>query len=317
MEILVTGCAGFIGSNLIDKLLDMGTSVVGIDNFDNYYNKSIKLRNIRDAQKNTNFTFYEGDIRNKDFIKMLFNKYDFDMIFHMAARPGVRSSIKYPELYNNINAIGTLKLLEACINTNIKKFVFASSSSVYGNYKYIPIDENHPTNPISPYGISKLTAEKYCLFFDEVYGIKCLCLRIFTAYGKRQRPDEAICRFVNNIFLNKEIRIYGDGNQKRDFTYIDDVINAFILTLKTNTHKLCINIGNGKSVSINDIVSIVKGYGKNIKVIYEDERIGDVRVTLANIDLAKKILGYEPKIDIKEGIRRFVEWVGNNRDYYN
>ena len=227
----------------------------------------------------------------------------------MAARAGVRASIRHPKLYNDININGTLNLLNLTLKHEVEKFIFASSSSVYGCYKYLPINEDHPTQPISPYGISKLAAEKYCLFFDKAYGLKTICIRIFTAYGPRQRPDEAICKFTKLIFSDKPVTIYGDGEQVRDFTYIDDIVNGFILAMKKNVHGIALNIGSGRKVSVNELVDLLEKYSKRkVKRVYVEKHVGDVPATHADISKARQLLGYKPKVDIEEGIKRFIEW---------
>ncbi|HDD46091.1 MAG TPA: NAD-dependent epimerase/dehydratase family protein [Candidatus Aenigmarchaeota archaeon] len=306
--ILISGVAGFIGSNLAGKLLEKGNVIVGIDNFDPYYSKEIKKENIAHLSKSKNFIFYEGDIRNERFLRKVFKEHSIEAVIHIAARAGVRASIKDPYLYNDVNINGTLNLLCAAVGS-VKKFIYASSSSVYGNPIYLPIDEKHPTNPISPYGITKLAGEKYCLFFDKTYGLKSTCLRFFTVYGPGQRPDEAIHKFTRLAFEDKPIKIYGDGNQTRDFTYIDDIVSGTILALNKNIHGEVFNLGYGKRISVNELVDLIERYsGKRIKREYVDKAAGDVSDTWANIEKAKEMLGYEPKISIEEGVKKFIEW---------
>lgn len=310
---LVTGCAGFIGSSLVDELLKRGNKVVGVDNFDPYYDKSIKMKNMENVLKDNNFRFIECDIRDEQELTKIF-KEGIDFVFHMAARPGVRSSIENPILYNDINVNGTVNLLKLSSDFGVKKFIHASSSSVYGNPMYLPLDEKHPNNPISPYGISKLSSEKYCLTFEKLYGLKTICLRFFTVYGPRQRPDEAICKFTELILKNKPITIYGDGEQTRDFTFITDIVNGIILSQEKGVHGEVFNLGSGKRVNVNHFVNLLeKETGKKVKKIHIKNQRGDVSHTWADTTKARKLLNYEPKVDIENGIKKYVEWWKNEK----
>lgn len=306
--ILVTGVAGFIGSNLAEELLKRGEKVIGVDIFDDYYDPKIKLRNLKELKKYKNFVFFKKDAANipKKILK------NIEIVYHEAGIGGVRYSITNPEKYFRINVVSTFKLLLKCLDTNIKKFVFASSSSVYGNYpkSKLPLKENYKCVPITPYGCSKLVAEEYCMNFFRVYGLPTICLRYFTVYGPRQRPDEAICKFVSRILKNKEIEIYGDGKQTRDFTYVKDVVNATILAGESKVKGEIFNIGTGKSVSVLKLVKIIeKVTGKKAKIKFIEKQKGDVMHTQADITKAKKMLRYEPKYDIKKGINEYVDWV--------
>ena len=305
MAILVTGSAGFIGSSLVDRLLADGHEVIGIDNFDPYYPKEIKLRNIQQARQNPRYKFFEGDIR-RDVSKLFQN---VDSVFHLAAKAGVRNSIADPLGYNDVNVNGTLNLLQESIKHPVKKFVYASSSSVYGDARKLPITEDSPTEPNNPYGASKLCAEKYCLAFEKMHGLKTLSLRFFTVYGPRQRPDEAIKKFTDLISTGGKIQVFGDGSQTRDFTYIDDIVEALVLSMEKPASGTALNIGSGKRISVNDLVNLLgQTLGTKIVKEYVPMHKADMKDTLASITRARELLGYQPKTQIEEGIRRFVEW---------
>jgi UDP-glucose 4-epimerase len=319
MKILVTGCAGFIGSHTVDRLLSEGYEVIGIDNFDGYYSPKIKWKNIENAIKNEKFRLVKEDVRDKKTLKRVLK--DVDVVFHLAARPGVRASFKDPELYVDVNVRGTLNLLQACLDSDVKKLIYSSSSSVYGEPEYLPIDEKHSTNPISIYGATKLAAEKLCYVFHKTYGLKVIILRYFTVFGPRQRPDEAICKFTRLLLQNKKPEIYGDGNQSRDFTYIDNVIDANILAMRSKVKFDVFNIGSGTRTTVNQLVDLLnKACKTRIKPRHVKRAIGDVTHTQANIGKAKEILGYKPKIDVASGIKKYIEWFKNEAirfDYYS
>jgi len=307
MRILVTGGAGFIGSNLVDRLLYLGHEVVVIDNFDESYSPRIKMKNIEHNIRKKNFRLVKGDIRDEKKLKEYLK--DTDVVFHLAAKAGVRDSFKDPRAYHEVNVTGTLKVLESCLNSEIRKVIYASSSSVYGEPQTLPMDESHPTNPVSVYGATKLAGEKYCYVFSKLYGLDIVSLRYFTVFGPRQRPDEAIAKFTRLILHGKRPEIYGNGEQTRDFTFISDVVDANILAMKSRVHWGVFNIGSGKSVSVNEVVRMLNRVCKSkIKPIYTEKRKGDVSHTLANIEKARKVLKYQPKIGIEVGIRKYVEW---------
>jgi len=311
-SILVTGGAGFIGSNLADKLLEMGYKVCVIDNFDPYYQRKIKEQNIKQNLKNKNYTFIEGDIKNTNLVKTIIKKHNIDRIFHIAARAGVRFSVKDPYFYHNINVNGTLSLLKASLETKIKRIVFSSSSSVYGTEEYLPVDENHPTRPISPYGASKVACEAFCNSFTHVFGLPIVILRYFTVYGPRQRPDMAIYKFFKLISEGKTIQIYGNGEQTRDFTFISDIVDGTIKAMESDVTGT-FNLGSGRRITINNLLKTIESVtGKKVTKEYVESQRGDVHDTWADINKAKKTFGYKPKIKIKEGIKIFWEWFGEN-----
>ncbi len=305
--ILVTGCAGFIGSHIAERLLNEGHMVVGVDNFHPYYQRALKERNMDGFKKHKNFKFFEGSILDDKLLNIL-AKEDIDIINHQAAIAGVRNSIKSPLEYLSINTLGTLKLLDRF--RDAEKFIFASSSSVYGDVadNELPIKEDRKPKPISPYALSKLQAEEWCKLFSNLYGIRSIILRYFTVYGPRQRPDEAVEKFMRKILSGEPIEIYGDGEQTRDFTYVGDVVNANILTLSKGSGVF--NIASGKRISVNKLVELLKkATKKEVKVNMIERQIGDVSHTWANIDKSKNELGFRPATDIETGLRNQFEHV--------
>lgn len=305
---LVTGCAGFIGSSIAEALLKRGYKVIGIDAFLDNYPRAIKEYNLMVLRRFRDFIFLEADIMSLDLDTVL-RKVDY--IIHEAAQPGVRSSWgNMFDSYVRNNILATQKLLEACIRTRPKKFVFASSSSVYGNAKRYPIREDDPLNPVSPYGVTKLAAEKLCLAYTANFDIPLVCLRYFTVYGPRQRPDMAIHRFLRSALLGQPIVIYGDGTQARDFTYVEDVVNATIEAALSDIEGTVLNIGSGNPVRLLDLVKHISDIlGQEVEVIYDEEQKGDVKTTFADISRAQKLLGYSPQTDLEDGLRAELDWI--------
>lgn len=301
---LVTGCAGFIGSHLVEKLLELKWNVVGIDNFHPYYDKKIKLKNISNFKNHKNFKFIEGSILNLNDLKKCDN---FDTIFHLAGIAGVRNSFENPEEYFQINVKGTENLLK--IFPDVEKFIFASSSSVYGEVlkNDFPVKEDHTLNPISPYGQSKKLAEEKCKEFFQKNSSKISILRFYTVYGPRQRPDEAIMKFINLASEGKPVPIFGDGTKIRDFTYVSDIIDGLVLAHKYGNGTY--NLGSSNPVSVNEMVDIIEtNLDSKILRDYISAPKGDVQKTHADISKAKKELKFEPKIDFKHGILKTIEW---------
>jgi UDP-glucuronate 4-epimerase len=314
-NILVTGAAGFIGSHLVERLLKEGFNVTGIDNFDPFYDKSIKQKNISEAIKNNNFKFIELDIRN---YKGLFEKLNdqYDAIAHIAAKAGVRPSINDPIEYQEVNLYGTQNLLEFAKHKGIKQFVFTSSSSVYGINKNVPWKESdHVLLPISPYASSKVSAELLGHVYSIIHNIRFIGLRLFTVYGPRQRPDLAIHKFVKLALNDLPIPFYGDGTTSRDYTYVDDIVNGITKGLKYNASMYeIINLGNHHAITLSKLVDVIeKGINKKIILEKLQKQPGDVDNTYADIKLAKKILGWEPSVTLKEGINKFVDWFIHNK----
>lgn len=307
MKILLTGTAGFIGSTLAERLCGEGHSVIGIDNFDPYYSKEKKEDNLKDLLSNGNFEFREGDIRDKAFLESL---PEFDLVVHIAAKAGVRPSIENPGAYMDVNIMGTQNLLELCKTRGCKKFVFASSSSVYGVNPQIPWSEDMHLQPISPYASSKLSCEMLGHVYSKLYDIQFLALRFFTVYGPKQRPDLAIYKFLNLILNDQPITLFGDGSTSRDYTYIDDIVNGIIgaIGYEDSVYEI-INLASSNRVSLMDLVNTLEDViGKKAEIIYADEQPGDVRVTYGDTAKAKRLFGYTPSISLRDGIGRFYEW---------
>ena len=303
MKTLVTGCAGFIGSHLVDKLLEQGYEVTGIDCFTDYYQKETKEANISNALKNKNFKLIEEDILNMG--KFL----EVDFVFHLAAQAGVRASWgKSFGIYTRNNVQATQKLLEFYKDSNVKKFVYASSSSVYGDAE-LPMVEDSLLKPVSPYGVTKLAGENLCYLYWKNYGVPAISLRYFTVYGPGQRPDMAIHKFVRAILNDEEITVFGDGTQTRDFTFVDDAVEADVLAAKSHIVGEVFNIGGGSRISVNELIEKI-GYitEKKTNIEYVVKQKGDVKDTWADVSKAKKELGWKPKVGIEEGLRKFVEW---------
>jgi len=301
---LVTGCAGFIGSHLVEKLINDNWQVVGLDNFHSYYDKQLKLDNSQNFLNHKNFQFIEGSILSDNDLTKCRN---VDCVFHLAAIAGVRNSFEHPQEYFEINVQGTKSLLNHF--QNIENLVFASSSSVYGNLKddELPVKETHPLNPISPYGESKKQAEKLCIDYARKTNVKTSILRFYTVYGPRQRPDEAITKFIKLVQAGKSIPIYGDGKKLRDFTYVSDIINGILLAEKFGDG--IYNLGSGKPITVNQMVSTIESAMKvKIRREFYDPQKGDVEKTHADISKAQKELGYFPTTSFEEGIRRSVKW---------
>jgi UDP-glucose 4-epimerase len=304
MMILVTGGAGFIGSHIIEMLLGRH-EVICLDNFDAYYNVGFKKKNIEPFLANENFKLVEGSILDKRLLRELIEGVEY--IFHNAAQPGVRASVNDPLKAHEVNATGTLNVLKAALDSDVKKVINASSSSVYGEVMYLPFDEKHPTRPVSPYGVSKLAAEHYCRVFQEVYGLNTVSLRYFTVFGPHMRPDLAISIFIGRALKNEPIEIFGDGEKTRDFTYIHNIVEANLLAMKKGKGEY--NIGSGKRISVNDLVrKIISLTGSSSKIIHMDSVQGDAMHTWADIEKARKELGYRPEIDLDEGLEKFLRW---------
>jgi UDP-glucuronate 4-epimerase len=312
--VLLTGGAGFIGSNLIERLLKDGFDIVCLDNFNDYYAPQIKRNNIKPFLKERNFNLVEVDIRDKDTLKKVFEKYKFQKVIHLAAQAGVRLSLKQPNLYVDVNVNGTLNLLELSKEYKITNIVFGSSSSVYGATKEIPFSEEGKLKPISPYGVSKRTGELLCSTYNHLYNLPVTVLRFFTVYGPRQRPDMAIHKFTKLIDEGKEIYVYGDGKTNRDYTYISDTVEGIISALNNDFDYEIFNLGNSNPTNLSHLISLIeKNLGKSAKIKYLSEQPGDPFITFADISKSKRMLNYNPKIKIEEGIKRFVEWYKNGK----
>jgi len=311
--ILVTGGAGFIGSHVCDKLLDEGNTVICVDDFNDYYDPKIKESNIKTCLSNRRFKLYRHDIRDSDKLKKIFEENRIKKIIHLAARAGVRASINNPKLYHEVNAGGTLNLLELAKKFKIDNFVFSSSSSVYGINKKVPFSENDEVNnQISPYAVTKRIGELLCNLYHKTYNLNITCLRLFTVYGPRNRPDMALYKFTQSIDKGEELIMFGDGNSERDYTYVDDAVSAIMSATKNKFGFEIINIGNSKRIGLRDfILTIENALGKKAKIRKMKLQEGDVPLTYAGISKAKKLLKYNPKMKFEEGIKNFVEWYKN------
>lgn len=306
-KIIVTGGAGFIGSHIGERCAKEGHEVVLIDNLDDYYSLQLKKENIECVLKSGKASFVHGDITDLGLLRKVIDK-DVDFVYHEAAQAGVRISVENPFKPNEVNVRGTLNVLQASLEADVDRLINASSSSVYGRVEYLPFDEKHPTQPVSPYGVSKLAAEHYCRVFYDVYSLPTVSLRYFTVYGPRMRPDLAISIFTRKMFKNETITIFGDGTQTRDFTYIDDIVqaNKKLLDICKADGKV-MNIGSGNRISVNDLAMNLKEIiGGSSELIYAELQKGDAQHTLADVSLAKELLGYESCINIHEGLRKFI-----------
>lgn len=310
MKILVTGGAGFIGSSLTEALLSRGEKVVVIDDFNDFYDPGLKRENISPFGGNPSFSLYEADIRNGKKVLDVFRNEAPDAVFHLAARAGVRPSIQHPLLYEEVNCLGTLNMLEAARLTNVKNFVFASSSSVYGINSKVPFSEEDPiTCPISPYATTKRAGELMCFTYSHLYNIPVTCLRFFTVYGEKGRPDMAIAKFTRLIAEDREIQVYGDGSARRDFTYIGDIVSGLLHSIYKPSRYEIINLGGSNTVELSRVISLIESnLGKKAMIKYTDPVPGDVPITYANVAKARRLLGFDPKVAIDEGVRRYVAW---------
>lgn len=309
MRILVTGGAGFIGSHLVEALLAAGHTTSILDDFNDFYDPRIKEANIEAVA--AQIGVHRVDLRNGAAVNALFHREKFDAIIHLAARAGVRPSINQPQLYYDTNVSGTLHLLEAARLTGIKRFVFASSSSVYGVSKTVPFSESlHLTQTISPYAATKVAGEFLCSTYSHLYGIRVVALRFFTVYGARQRPDLAIHHFTKCIHAGKPIDQFGDGTTRRDYTYIDDIIQGVMAALNYEGPMFDIfNLGESDTVQLRDLITgIEKALGRKAQINQLPEQPGDVPLTCADISKARRLLGYSPSTPLNVGLPKFVDW---------
>lgn len=309
MRVLVTGGAGFIGSHLVEGLLAAGHGIAILDDFNDYYDPQIKRENIAAVSKDV--AIHHLDLRENAAVRNLFHREKFEAIMHLAARAGVRPSIQYPQLYYDTNVNGTLHLLEAACVTGVERFVFASSSSVYGIAKTVPFSENlHLTQTISPYAATKIAGEFLCSTYSHLYGMRVVALRYFTVYGARQRPDLAIHQFTRRIHEGRPIDQFGDGTTRRDYTYIADIIQGTMAALKYDGPLFDIfNLGESETIQLKDLIAKIEdALGKKAKINQLPEQPGDVPLTCADISKARRLLGYKPTTQLSDGLPRFIEW---------
>lgn len=311
-NILITGGAGFIGSHLIDRLLSEGDwRITVVDDFNDFYDPSIKRANIEPYLSNENFKLIEADIRDFYSLEEVFHEGRFDCVVHLAARAGVRPSLTETRLYVETNINGTTNLLELARQHEVKQFVFGSSSSVYGENKKVPFSEDDPIfNPISPYAATKAAGELICHTYSHLYGMRIVCLRFFTVYGARQRPDLAIHKFARLIDAGKPIPVFGDGTTRRDYTYVDDIISGVRAAIDyEDSNYEVINLGESQTVELRDLISLLEtALGKKANIDRQPTQPGDVPQTFADIAKARRLLHYHPQTQIKDGISLFIDW---------
>ncbi|MGA8538886.1 MAG: GDP-mannose 4,6-dehydratase [Terriglobales bacterium] len=313
-RILLTGGAGFIGSHLAEALIRRGAALSIVDNLDDFYAPSRKRRNLQEIGDTGAYEFFEADLRDSHALRRVAQKVQPEIVIHLAARAGVRPSIEQPALYESVNVGGTVNVLEIAREFKVQRLIFGSSSSVYGVTNTVPFCEDDPkTRPISPYAATKLAAEFMCYTYAHLYGLTTICLRFFTVYGPRQRPDLAIHKFTALIEAGEPIPVYGDGSMGRDYTYVDDIVSGVIGSLEYTPHSKLpfevFNLGNSNPVRLRELVAqLESATGKRAIQQSLPDQPGDVPITWANIDKAKRLLGYSPKTSMEVGLRNFVAW---------
>jgi UDP-glucuronate 4-epimerase len=311
MNLLITGGAGFIGSHLVDRRLAAGDHVTVIDDFNDFYPPATKRGNLAPHRANPRFRLVEGDIRDAAAVEAAFAGQDFDAVVHLAARAGVRPSLDQPILYEEVNVVGTLRLLEAAVRHGRPRFLLASSSSVYGCGRRLPFSEDDPIDrPISPYAATKRGAELHVAATHHLRGLTAVCLRIFTVYGPRQRPEMAIARFLRCVEKGEPIPLYGDGSSSRDYTYVDDAVDGIEAALRAPVEFEIINLGGAHPVSLAELVAAIEtATGRKAVVDRQPDQPGDVPATYASVEKAARLLAFRPRVGLPEGLRRTVEWL--------
>jgi len=322
MHVLVTGGAGFIGGHIAEAVAKRGHDVTVLDNFEPYYDLGIKERNVDTArtaaaESGSTYELVEGSMTDESLVDDLVA--DADVVYHQAAQAGVRTSVEEPQKVNEYNVDGTMNLLEAARHNDLERVVLASSSSVYGKPEYLPYDEDHPTNPVSPYGVSKLASEQYARVYNEIYGLPTVALRYFTVYGPRMRPNMAMTNFVSRCLHGEPPVIYGDGTQTRDFTYIDDIVGANAQLLEDDSADgEILNVGSTDNIDIRTLAEVVRDeIDPSLELEYDEAREGDAEHTHADISKANNVLGYEPTVDIRDGVSKFIDWYRENQEWYD
>ena len=320
LRVLVTGCAGFIGSQVVRHLLDLGHIVQGVDNLNDYYNARLKQWRLNCLIANAGFTFHHVDVNVPDGLRAVFADVEpgvpVSAVFNLAAWAGVRQSTEVPRTYYEINVLGTLNLLELCREFGVGHFILASTSSVYGEGPNGPVTETFPANrPLSPYAASKIAAEALLYSYHHLYGMNAVAFRFFTVYGPAGRPDMSVFRFIRAIAEGEAVTIYGDGTQRRDFTYVEDVAKGMVDGLELQGHHT-INLGDDRPVSVNALVSYIEAaLGRKAVIRHEPRHPADSLLTWANIDRARTLLGWAPQTTLEEGINRTCAWYLENRDW--
>jgi UDP-glucuronate 4-epimerase len=317
MNILVTGAAGFIGSHVCEHFIKSGHYVVGLDNYDNFYPKKIKQLNLAGLIHNDKFRFYEGDIRDHTALNNIFNLNKIDCVIHLAAKAGVRPSIESIKEYYDVNVNGTINLLEVMRMHAVNRMIFASSSSVYGNNKKVPFsEEDFVDNPLSPYASTKKSGELLCHVYSHLYGMNITCLRFFTVFGPRQRPDLAIHKFSRLIDEGKPIPFFGDGTSARDYTYILDILNGIECAFNKSEGYNVYNLGESRVTNLNELVQMLEGaIGKKAILNKLPLQPGDVKITFADISKARSFIGYNPTFNMADGINEFIKWYIENKEF--
>jgi UDP-glucuronate 4-epimerase len=310
-KVLITGVAGFIGSHTAEKLVARGDRVIGLDNFNTFYDPGIKRRNIAGLAASPLFRLYEGDICDPVCVRTVFEHEKPEVVVHLAARAGVRPSLQEPNLYNQVNVIGSQHILDACRDFGVSHLVFASSSSVYGINSRAPFKESDPVaHPVSPYAATKRMNELQAHVYSHVYGLHVTMLRFFTVYGPRQRPDMAIHRFARAVLREEPVPIYGDGSAQRDFTYIDDIVQGVVQCVDTPFRYEIFNLGGEHTVDVLTVVRLIeRAAGKRAQLRFLPAQPGDVPLTSADVSHARALLGYNPTVPLEEGVTRFVSWL--------
>lgn len=310
-NILITGGAGFIGSHLSQRLLREGKRLAIVDNLDDFYSAELKRRNLEEVRAGGDFQYFSTDIRDGEKLREVFAIFKPEVVIHLAARPGVRPSFAQPEAYTSINVLGTTQVLEVSRQSGVRRLVFASSSSVYGGSSRAPFAEDAAINhPLSIYAATKVAGEALAFTYAHAYGLSVVCLRLFTAYGPRQRPDLAIRKFAGMILRGEEIPVFGDGSLQRDYTYIDDVVEGISLAARGAGNFDVYNIGNSHPLSIEEMVNVLgQALGKPVRRKFIAAPAGEMLLTHADLTHARQDLGYSPKVSFAEGIRRFAEWL--------
>lgn len=306
---LVTGAAGFIGSHVCEALLEAGFQVIGLDSFDDFYDPAVKRVNLQGCRGREGFSLVEGDIRDAAAVVSALGD-GVDVVLHLAARAGVRPSIENPVLYQDVNVNGTCVVLEASKDRGVERFILASSSSVYGNNRKVPFGESDNVDyPISPYAASKKATELLGYTYHHLFGMNVTCLRFFTVFGARQRPDLAIHKFTRLIEAGRPIPVYGDGSMERDHTYIDDIVAGVMAAVQRCDGFSIYNLGGSQPVSLSDMIAAIEeALGKTAKIERLPLQPGDVKTTYADVSLARKALGYEPRTSLAAGLKEFVAW---------
>jgi len=317
MKLLVTGGAGFIGSHVAHPRLARGDRVVVLDDFNDFYDPRRKRANVAPHldSRNSNYRLVEGDIRDRDLVFRLFAEERFDGVVHLAARAGVRPSLRQPVLYEEVNCVATLHLLEAAVSHGAPRFLFASSSSVYGTNSKLPFSEEDPiARPISPYATTKRAGELHVYATHHLHGLQAACLRFFTVYGPRQRPEMAIARFIRCLETDEPIPFFVDGGSRRDYTYIDDIVDGVEAALEADFAFEILNLGSSHPVTLTELVAeLEEATGKRARLARDGDQPGDVPVTFASVEKAERLLGYRPRVPLREGLRRSVEWYRSQR----